>query len=264
VKVYDGQTYRLRGPLNAGKAHAVACSPDGKRLVTAAGTRVRLWDSTTLREVASFDAPAELGQAIWMSFSPDGKTLLLGSKRSHFGPAALMGNIPIRAWNAAGQEAELPAGKVEACCAPVYSPDGASLFVLKREDVQLKMEKFRLDGRDNNQGPGLAEGGFMKPEGKGFVSICDTATGQEKQVLDFGGMADLLALAPDGQTLAVMRIGRWTGSMWVGGGGIGLPGGGFGGPGPLNPPAGANKPFVASVRGTVKLWHYHYASPGQR
>lgn len=63
--------------------HAVAFSPDGKRLATASGTSeesVKLWDLEIRQEVATLQAPGIAFQSI--EFSPDGNAILVISWRN--------------------------------------------------------------------------------------------------------------------------------------------------------------------------------------
>ena len=59
---------------------ALAFTPDGKTLVSAGGDRtIRLWDSSTAREVGKFAAPADLSA---LAIARDGKRLISGSADS--------------------------------------------------------------------------------------------------------------------------------------------------------------------------------------
>src|SRR5688572_17162814 len=55
-----------------------ALSPDGKRLATAAGRSVILWDTATGEPVRRFEVPGRRGTGMTLAFSPDGTRLAAG------------------------------------------------------------------------------------------------------------------------------------------------------------------------------------------
>jgi serine/threonine protein kinase len=68
----------LRGHTEA--VSVMAFSPDGKRLAAAAGPWLRLWDTTTGKELTTAWKPHDGGPVYDLAFAPDGKLLATGSR----------------------------------------------------------------------------------------------------------------------------------------------------------------------------------------
>src|SRR5262249_6529586 len=98
---------------------ALAFSPDGKRLVTAGSTTVKLWDVGTGKSAGSFDDPRWAVHAA--AFSPDGKTLAAQDA----GGVVYLWDVPA-ATSLTSFHAH--ASDEQRCATVVFTPDGKQLL----------------------------------------------------------------------------------------------------------------------------------------
>lgn len=146
-----------------GSSSPAVVSPDGSLFATGHPDKVRLWDATSFRLVRELTNLA--GGCQWLSFSPDGKTLVACGDRK---PAASK-EPPLSMWEVATGRQLWRAGGSQPVFSVVFLPDGKT----------------------------VAAGG----DAKGSTTLYDAATGEEKGVLRTGGWR--LAVSPDGKTLAI-------------------------------------------------------------
>jgi len=133
IQLWQGSHYQ-RNPLTNGyKAtiHALAFSPDSKKLASVASggrDRALLWDVASEKVIASLGFQGSAEGIGGVSFSPDGKTLLLNSVNQTLG----LWNVEARA-----HIATLPK-RNDLFFVPTFSPDGKTLAVVYNGDeVQL-------------------------------------------------------------------------------------------------------------------------------
>jgi WD40 repeat protein len=80
----------------------MAFSPDGKRLAAAAGPWLRLWDTTTGKEVTTAWKPHDGGPVYALAFAPDGKMLATGSRDVHLWELDSIKKQPALKWSPGG------------------------------------------------------------------------------------------------------------------------------------------------------------------
>jgi WD40 repeat protein len=85
---------------HTGQAKAVAVSPDGRRVATAAGREVKIWDASDGRDLATLHPGTSVR---WLAFSPDGSALtaaLVGDAPAVRGADRSAGTGGLRIWRA--------------------------------------------------------------------------------------------------------------------------------------------------------------------
>ena len=195
--------------------HAVAYSPDGKRVAAAFGhgdnATVKVWDAQTGQELLSLQGGSHniAGFGKRMAFSPDGKRLAAGDKEV------------VKVWDAqTGQELLTLKG---VSLGVAFSPDGkrlASAGYLFKDDRPAGAEAKIWDaetGRELFTVKGDRKGGVaFSPDGKRLATgtkVWDVQTGQE--LLSFKGpVVRSLAYSPDGTRIATASDSDPTVKVW--------------------------------------------------
>jgi WD40 repeat protein len=183
-----------------------ALSPDGKRLATAAGRSVLLWDTAAGKAVRRFDTPGPRGTPMTLAFSPDGTRLAVGGGYS--------GELLV--WDVGtGKEVHRVAGprdgRTEFLGVVGFTPDGLHL-VLDRLgttefwDVRTWKEVRTTHGAGRLHSP---VGPTLVAEARGEVILTGLGRGGATVGLPLQVPPGGLALSPDGRTLAAFsRLGR--------------------------------------------------------
>jgi WD40 repeat protein len=138
IGIYDSSSGQERANWFAahGQIHALACSPDGKRLASGGDDRVvRIWDAATGKPLAEWRG--HTSKVLSIAFRPDGRRLVTAA---HDGT--------VRQWDArTGDEAEPPYDRHTAeVFAAVYSSDGQRVASAGADrTVRLWRASGRLD-----------------------------------------------------------------------------------------------------------------------
>jgi RNA polymerase sigma factor (sigma-70 family) len=207
-------TVRFR---HAEEVEAFALSPDGKRLATAGGRAVVVWDAVTGQELCRFEGHRGTVRAV--AFAPDGKSIASGAE----------GNL-IRLWDAAtGKELRRFEGHggtavnlgrevitQNGVYGLVFTPDGKTLVsrgadqTVRVWEVATGKELRRIEGL-----PGWGQALAVSPDGKTLaaaisdfpkrpseVRLWELATGNELRRFSREGVMTCVAFSPDGKLVA--------------------------------------------------------------
>jgi RNA polymerase sigma factor (sigma-70 family) len=201
-------TSRLR---HANYIATLLFTPDGKRLISQSYGETRMWDTATGRLLHEFPKEAEAGNWHGSALSPDGKTL------------ATPGEKTMRLWDVATAKPIRTIGKgrfIRVC----FSPDGKLLASQGGSRFEC-LDLWDVATGKNLRSWTVADGAECACESvftkDGKTLICghrdkalrfwEVATGAERKKIVLGGLAGpqqlrMLALSPDGKTLAVTAV----------------------------------------------------------
>jgi WD40 repeat protein len=107
-------------PVDTGPVHAIAFSPDGRRLATGSNNgSVQIWDTTSRRPIVTETEHTD--EVLAVAFSPDGRTLATGSA-----------DASVRLWDTGSEQSSLRhltslTGPTESVWGVAFSPDRHTL-----------------------------------------------------------------------------------------------------------------------------------------
>ncbi len=194
VRVMEGHTNGV---------DAVAFSPDGRWLASAAGRSIQLWDSVTGQPVAVWDGDADWVEAV--EFSPDGRLLASsgsGGTVRLWDPATCQ---PVAVWDG---DCDWVGGAL------AFSPDGRLLA--RGGSGGLSDDRLRLWNLATGQAHAMADyvgpvqAVAFSPDGRllvcgdgAMVRLWEVATGQPAAILrSHASTVQAVAFCPDGRLLA--------------------------------------------------------------
>jgi WD40 repeat protein/serine/threonine protein kinase len=191
---------------HAGEVHCVACSPDGKRIVTGnSDNSAKIWDSQTGEEL--FTLPGHNGIVKSVAFSSDGHRIVTGSTDTN-----------ASVWEAdTGQELFALKGHTGPIRSVAFSPDSKRILVGGGEsyqpgevtvwDAQSGIKLLVLKGHaDSVNALAWSPDGKRIVTGSGFLTrVWDADDGRELLSFRHGGVLGgiwCVAISPDGIHIA--------------------------------------------------------------
>jgi WD40 repeat protein len=179
---------------------SLSFSPDGRLLASSAYLTIKLWETSTGRELRTLTSKA--GSVLSVAFSPDGRLLASGCA-----------GHTVSIWEAAtGQEVHALSGHTGRVNCVAFNPDG-QVLATGSEDMTLKLWEVETgrEVRTLSGHTGPARSVAFSPNGQLLAScssdktiaVWEVATGEE--LLVFGGHTDSVNsvdFSPDGRLLA--------------------------------------------------------------
>jgi WD40 repeat protein len=226
ARLWDVATWEEKVKLkdNEGTFHHPTFSPDGKVLAAVVGwidglegDQVKLWDTSTGMQLGTLNEEGGRNFRA-LAFSPDGKTLLWGTR-------SRPGDDPIRLWNWAEQKANGSYKMSGECSDLRFTRDGKTLVTLNEHgevtfwDYENWRERKTLKAGTAPGWAGRPRGLALSPDEKlvalgyatkeeankkytGKVDLRDTESGELVATLALDTVVDTVAFSPRGGMLA--------------------------------------------------------------
>jgi WD40 repeat protein len=183
-------------------SRAAVYTPDGKRLITADGDDISVWDPATGRRLSERFHTGDLTGLAW---SPDGRRLA----------TTAAGDAVARVWDAAsGKQLLTLTGHAGGIGAVAWSPDGARLATWDKDQT---LRLWTTDGRETARAPAgvkypdrldFTPAGHLLAVASGGAVVWDPATAAPRPLADPPADIFTSALVADGTALVVWHHGR--------------------------------------------------------
>jgi WD40 repeat protein len=197
---------KLAGLQADGDVWSVAFNPDGRTLASADGGRhIALWDVT--RHTRSATLTGHTSTVVSVAFSPDGRTL-----------ASAGDDTNVALWDLTGQHPLVSASLASASSPFAFSPDGRLLASGDGKNV-LVWDHARHTRLANLPGAGSPvgftdNGAALVAAGRKSVAVWDVARARQRARLATVPVGAVVALSPDGRTLATAGRGDKEIVLW--------------------------------------------------
>jgi WD40 repeat protein len=213
IDVWDVTSGRLVRTLPDGgkQSGALAVSPDGKVLASGQGTKVKLWETTTGRQISDINVGASE-----LAYSPDGRWLAAATSEG------------VQLWDAStfqlSRSLSFPVGIFGSKIA--FSPEGRLLAAGAKSTIKIWETVSGREARTITrvEPPPMPEhivsiGGIsslcFSPDGRRVaagggsreVRTWDVSTGRELQQFSLNAInADVIGFSPDGRTMVTQEV----------------------------------------------------------
>lgn len=229
IALWDAASGKQRSSLRGheGAISAMAFSPNGRLLASASHNNeqaVRLWDVDTGKELHRHEVPhvplangMSIGVTTWVAFADKGKTLAAGGTDGKIRLWDTSNGKELHNENIKGlpippkttpKPGELPPLPLERITATAFNADGRVLALLSLKAIHVAdtasgQQLFQYERANNGWMIALSPDGKTLAYVAEGLSLMEAASGKELCRMKLSGQIQTAAFSPDGRTLAV-------------------------------------------------------------